>query len=112
MTSPAAKALRDSTRELTEGERVQTWWATDEGGLSWWVKAGGISIANAGQGATAETAARHIALTASPDVVTALADLLDALHAIRGQHFVEDEDVRRFEGARDALETAVMRNAT
>ena len=29
-----------------------------------------------------------------------------------GQHFVEDEDVRRFEGARDALEAALTRNAT
>ncbi len=78
----AAQRVRDSIAALTEGERYAgPWEATQDGGDHWWICAGGLSIANCGLGGTAQRAAEHAALLASPHVGEALANLLEARRA-------------------------------
>jgi hypothetical protein len=50
----------------------------------------------------------HIALTASPHVVTALADLLDAIE----RHRLDEGTIFTVHEARDALEAAILQGRT
>lgn len=90
MTSDIIQAaigqLRASVEALSEGERAERWWAGQTGN-HWWVNAG-TSVANSGLGDTAQHAADHIALTASPHVAEALTEHLAAMQ--RHRQAIED----------------------
>lgn len=83
----AAKALRDSVAALPEPIRsAEPWRATTYGGEVWWVDAGGVSIANCGQGDTAQRLAKYIAAVGNaarglPDLLQAIGDRVEVILA-------------------------------
>lgn len=96
----AAQALRDSADALPDGSG-SPWRASRHDVRT----EAGFEICGIGTAPSVEEAA-HIARTASPDVVTALADLLDAIRH-HGEHIADYEDV---EWSADRLAALILRD--
>ena len=88
--SEASNLIRDRLAGLSEGERhAGRWEATEEG--AWWVKAGSVCVASAGQGSLARPAAEYMALM-DPQVAGAVAHLLDILDRVSLLTVVDEQD--------------------
>lgn len=101
----AAKALRDSVAALLVRHRDGPWRADDSGNVF------GYRVnAWIGEQHNAATA-QHVALAASPDVVTALADLLDVIAAAAYAELPLNEPADVVHGwiAYEALAAAILR---
>lgn len=104
--SEASRLIRDSIAALPDDARKP--WEKTETRNFYWVVSGEDGVARWSRDVTApepeiSAIAAHVALLASPDVATALADLLDAITDALG---VDDDTVK---GYAEALDAAITR---
>ncbi len=109
----AAQALRELAMEnireqTTDSGETYRWMLSPDGEEVVEDQTGTVILRDGGY--IADDPAPQWAVLADPTVGLALADLLDALLAIRGHHFVELDKVRALEDATSVLAAAILRS--